>query len=90
MREGHLSRVQVASPTSNQSDLRESAGSNQINQHIPLVLGENREIASLTDPDLVASKLHFRALPTPSWTQQHFPVVQCIHLLPFKIFSRSM
>jgi hypothetical protein len=77
-------------PGPRQSDLRELAGLNQVNQYVPLVLGENRQVTSLTDPDLVASELHFRALSTACWAQQHFPVVQCVHLLPLTIFSRSM
>src|SRR5712692_7363939 len=71
-------------------ELRELACLNQINQHVPLVVGEDREIPFLTDPDLFSRELHFRAGAAPKGAQQHFPVVQCIHLLPFTICSRSM
>src|SRR6266508_3620531 len=88
-RGGHLS-VQEASPQSRSSDFRELAGLNQLNQHVPFVIGQYREIAGLTDPNLVARELHLRALAASCGAQQHFPVVHCIHLLPFTIFSRSM
>ena len=77
-------------PARRSSDLRELARLNQINQHVPLVVRENREIPGLTDPDLLSRELHFRAGAAPKGAQQHFPVVQCIHLLPFTSFSRSM
>ena len=48
----------------------------QVNEYVPLVIGENREIPSLTDLDLLARKLHFRAGAAPKGTQLDFPVVQ--------------
>src|SRR6266851_6168770 len=77
-------------PARRAPDFRELASLNQINQHVPLVVGEDREIPFLTDPDLFSRELHFRARAAPKGAQQHFPVVQCIHLLPFTICSRSM
>ena len=49
---------------------------NQVNQHIPFVRGENREIAGLTDPDVFASELHLRALPTPWMKPKPSPLGQ--------------
>jgi len=86
---GPPARLQVA-PSRPGSDLRELAGLDQINQYIPFVLLEDGEIAGFADADLVTGELHFRALPTPCWAQQHFPIVQCVHLLPLTIFRRSM
>ena len=77
-------------PACRPSRLRELTGLDQVNEHVPLVLGENREIPGFTDPDLVSRELHFRASAAAEGTQQHFLVVQCLHLLPFTIFSRSM
>src|SRR5437879_3324248 len=48
-------------PASRSSDFRELASLDQINEHVPLVVGENREIPGLTDPDLITRELHFRA-----------------------------
>ena len=76
-------------PTPSSSDFCKLTGLNQINQDIPFVLGENREIASLADPDLIAGEFHFRTQPTPGRAQQHFAVVHYAHLLSL-IFSRSM
>ena len=75
---------------SRSSDFRELASLDQINEHVPLVVGENREIPGLTDPDLVTRELHFRAGAAAEGAQQYFPVVQWVHLLPFKSSSRSM
>src|ERR1044071_4903176 len=72
------------------SDLRELTRLDHVNEDVPFVLPEDGEITGLADADLITSKLHFRALPTACWAQQHFPVVQCTHLLPFTIFRRSM
>ena len=77
-------------PASRSSDFRELAGLDQINEHVPLVVGENREIPSLPDPDLLSRELHFRAGSAAEGTQQYFLVVQCVHLLPFTSSSRSM
>ncbi len=77
-------------PASRSSDFRELAGLDQINEHVPLVVGENREIPGLPDPDLFSRELHFRAGSAAEGTEQYFLVVQCAHLLPFTISSRSM
>ena len=77
-------------PARRSSNLRELARLNQINQHVPLVVGEDRKIPGLTDPDLLSRELHFRAGTATERAQQYFPVVQCIHLLPLTIFSLSM
>ena len=77
-------------PASRSSDFRELASLDQINEHVPLVVGENREIPGLTDPDLVTRELHFRAGAAAEGAQQYFPVVQWVHLLPFTSSSRSM
>ncbi len=77
-------------PASRSSNFRELASLDQVNEHVPLVVGENREIPGFTDPDLVFRELHFRASAAAEGTQQNFLVVQCLHLLPFTIFSRSM
>jgi hypothetical protein len=36
------------------SELREPTGLDQVDQHVPLVLVENREVAGFSDPHLVA------------------------------------
>ncbi len=77
-------------PASRSSDFRELAGLDQINEHVPLVVGENREIPGLPDPDLFSRELHFRAGSAAEGTEQYFLVVQCAHLLPFTSSSRSM
>jgi len=51
------------------SDLRKLTGLNQVDQHIPSVLGENREIASFPDPDLIAGEFYFRAQATSGRAQ---------------------
>jgi len=63
--------VQIAGglPARRASDLRELASLNQINQHVPLVVGEDREIPFLTDPDLLSRELHFRAGAAPKGAQ---------------------
>ena len=77
-------------PASRSSDFRELAGLDQINEHVPLVVGENGEIPGLTDPHLATRELHFWAGSAPGRAQQYLPVVQCVHLLPFTNSSRSM
>ena len=77
-------------PTSHSSDFRELASLDQINEHVPLVVGENREIPGLTDPDLITRELNFRAGSAPGRAQQYLLVIQCVHLLPFMNSSRSM
>jgi hypothetical protein len=66
-------------PASRSSDLRERAGLDQVNEHVPLVVGENREIPGLADPDLIIRELHFWAGSAPGRAQQYLPVVQCVH-----------
>lgn len=67
-------------PASRSSDLRERARLDQLNEHVPLVVGENREIPGLTDPDLITRELHFWAGSAAGRAQQYLPVVQCVHL----------
>ena len=67
-------------PASRSSDLRKRASLDQVNEHIPLVAGENREIPGLTDPDLITRELHFWAGSAPGRAQQYLPAVQCVHL----------
>src|SRR5438034_3290503 len=77
-------------PHRRESDLGELTRLDHLNQDVPFILLEDGEITGFADADLVASELHFRAFATPRRAQQHFPVVQCTHLLPFTIFRRSM
>lgn len=77
-------------PTRHPSDLRELTRLDHLNEDVPFLLLEDREITGFTDADLIASKLHFGAQPTSRGAQQHFPSIQGVHLLPFTIFSRSM
>src|SRR5207237_7986188 len=61
---------------SHSSRLRELAGLDEVNEHVPLVLGENREVPGLTDPDLFSRELNFRAGTAADGAKQYFTVVQ--------------
>ena len=63
---------------------------NQIDEHVPLVLGQDRHVAGLPNPDLLVGKLHLGAGPAPGWTQQHLAILHLVHLLPSMSLSRSM
>jgi hypothetical protein len=65
-------------PASRPSDFRELASLDQIDEHVPLVVGENHKIPGLTDPDLVTRELNFGAGTATEGTQQYFSVVQWV------------
>jgi hypothetical protein len=58
------------------SYLRQLARLNQVDEHIPLVLGQDRQIAGLPHLHLLPSKLHLRARAAPGWAQQHLPILK--------------
>src|SRR5438034_246739 len=63
------------------SDLRQLARLDQVNQHVPLVLLQDREVPGFTDAHLVALDGDFRAVDA-RWAERHLQAVH-IRLLPF-------
>src|SRR6266850_1077828 len=84
-------RTRIASGRPGPSSyLRQLARLNQVDEHVPLVLGQDRQIAGLTNFHLLSSELHFGARAAPGWAQQHLPILHSARLLPLMSVSRSM
>src|SRR5437899_4396979 len=62
------------------SDLRQLARLDQVNQHVPLALLQDREVPGFTDADLVALDGDFRAVDA-RWAERHLPAVHFVSSL---------
>lgn len=72
------------------SYLRQLARLNQIDEHVPLVRRQDRQIAGLTNLHLRPSEFHFRARAAPGRAQEDLTILHSAHLLSFTSVSRSM
>src|SRR5437867_7378824 len=63
------------------SDLRQLARLDQVNQHVPLVFLQDREVPGFTDAHLVALDGDFRAVDA-RWAERHLQA-RPFRLLPF-------
>src|SRR5438132_10055589 len=62
------------------SDPRQLARLDQVNQHVPLVLLQDREVPGFTDADLVALDGDFRAVDA-RWAERHLQAVHFVSSL---------
>src|SRR5438445_1320195 len=62
------------------SGLRQLARLDQVNQHVPLVLLQDREVPGFTDADLVALDGDFRAVDA-RWAERHLQAVHFVSSL---------